>query len=40
MRIIPYRTTDNRIDGAVLILSAIKDQQARQADSLNEIDLL
>jgi hypothetical protein len=39
MRIIPNRTTDNLIDGAALTFSAIKDQKARQADLLNELDL-
>jgi two-component system CheB/CheR fusion protein len=31
MRIIPYRTTDNRIDGAVLTFSAINEQKQAQA---------
>lgn len=31
MRIIPYRTTDNRIDGAVLTFSNINDQKKVQA---------
>jgi two-component system CheB/CheR fusion protein len=30
MRIMPYRTTDNRIDGAVLTFSAIGDQKKAQ----------
>jgi two-component system, chemotaxis family, CheB/CheR fusion protein len=30
MRIIPYRTTDNRIDGAVLTFSAINEQKQAQ----------
>ncbi len=30
MRIIPYRTTDNRIDGAVLTFSSIDDQKRAQ----------
>jgi two-component system CheB/CheR fusion protein len=33
MRILPYRTTDNRIDGAVLTFSGIEDQKKAQ-DSL------
>ena len=31
MRIMPYRTTDNRIDGAVLTFAAIDDQKSAQA---------
>ncbi len=31
MRIMPYRTTDNRIDGAVLTFAAIDDQKSTQA---------
>ncbi|MDZ7699887.1 MAG: chemotaxis protein CheB [Deltaproteobacteria bacterium] len=31
MRIMPYRTTDNRIDGAVLTFAAIDDQKKAQA---------
>ena len=30
MRIMPYRTTDNRIDGAVLTFSTIGDQKKAQ----------
>lgn len=37
MRIIPYRTVDNRIDGAVMTFSAIKDQKAAQAQLHDEI---
>ena len=31
MRIMPYRTTDNRIDGAVLTFASISDQKSTQA---------
>ena len=31
MRILPYRTTDNRIDGAVMTFSSIEDQKKTQA---------
>jgi two-component system CheB/CheR fusion protein len=40
MRIIPYRTTDNRIDGAVLTFGAINEQkQAHQAIAASKNDI-
>jgi two-component system CheB/CheR fusion protein len=41
MRIIPYRTTDNRIDGAVLTFGAINEQkQAQQVLDAAKIEML
>lgn len=37
MRIIPYRTTDNRIDGAVMTFSSIQDQKSAQIQLENSL---